>query len=197
MTAWVWICGSSARDVVWRNVAIVNPLVSGWRRPPSAADAGRRPEPLQVRESGGDGDVVGFEQPVVAGKRPPHRQRLRRRERRIKPRHRPHHPTIGRVPVHQLPPQRCPRHWVTARQQRLQRVDLDPTRQAEPSRLTPRPHTRHLTRCRRQVLGVVPRRRRRGRRVQSRHPQHRHTPHRRPRAGHLSDLACDGSTEGD
>ena len=34
MTAWVWICGSSARDVVWRNVAIVNPPVSGCSRPP-------------------------------------------------------------------------------------------------------------------------------------------------------------------
>ena len=34
MTAWVWICGSSARDVVWRNVAIVSPFVSGCRRPP-------------------------------------------------------------------------------------------------------------------------------------------------------------------
>lgn len=34
MTAWVWICGSSARDVVWRNVAIVNPFVFGCRRAP-------------------------------------------------------------------------------------------------------------------------------------------------------------------
>ena len=34
MTAWVWICGSSAREVVWRNVAIVNPFVSGCSRPP-------------------------------------------------------------------------------------------------------------------------------------------------------------------
>ena len=34
MTAWVCSCGSSARDVVWRNVATVNPNVSGcWRRP--------------------------------------------------------------------------------------------------------------------------------------------------------------------
>ena len=31
-----WEDGSSAREVVWRNVAIVNPLVSGWRRPPLA-----------------------------------------------------------------------------------------------------------------------------------------------------------------
>src|SRR6478609_827748 len=30
MTAWVWIWGSSARDVVWRIVAIVRPPVSGW-----------------------------------------------------------------------------------------------------------------------------------------------------------------------
>ena len=35
-----------------------------------------------------------------------------------------------RVPVHQLPAQRCPRRRVTARQQRLQRSTLDPTRQA-------------------------------------------------------------------
>ena len=147
------------------------------------ADAGRRPEPLQMRQRRGDGDVVGFEEPVVAGERPPHRQRLRRRERRVEPRHRPHHPTVGRVPVQQLAPQRCPRRWVTARQQRLQRVDLDPTRQAEPGRLAARPHTRDLTRRRRQVLGVVLRRRCRRRRVEGRHPQHRPTPHPRPRLG--------------
>ena len=35
ITAWVWIWGSSARDVVWRNVAIVKPFVSGCSRPPS------------------------------------------------------------------------------------------------------------------------------------------------------------------
>ena len=38
------------------------------------SDAGRRPEPLEVRQRRSDGDVVRFEQPVVAGQRPPHRQ---------------------------------------------------------------------------------------------------------------------------
>ena len=35
ITAWVWIWGSSSRDVDWRNVAIVNPWVSGCNRRPS------------------------------------------------------------------------------------------------------------------------------------------------------------------
>ena len=43
-------------------------------------------------ERRGDGDVVRLEQPAVAGQRPPHRQRLRRRERRVEPGHRPHAP---------------------------------------------------------------------------------------------------------
>jgi hypothetical protein len=34
ITAWVWICGSSAREVFWRNVAIVKPIVSGCIRRP-------------------------------------------------------------------------------------------------------------------------------------------------------------------
>ena len=55
----------------------------------------------------------------------------------------------ARVPVQQLATQPCPRCRVTARQQRLQRVHLDPTRQAETGRLTARPHPRHLARRRR------------------------------------------------
>ena len=83
----------------------------------------------------------------------------------------------------QLAPERCPRHRVTARQQRLQRldVDTDPTGRARPP--AARPHARHLTRRRRQVLRVVRRRRRRRRRVQGRHPQHDRAP---PIHGHLS-----------
>ena len=157
------------------------------------ADAGRRPEPLQMLERRRHGDVVGLEEPVVAGQRPPHRQRLRRRERGVEPRHRPHHPTIGREPVEQLATQRCPRHWVTARQQRLQRLDVDRARQPEPGRLATRPHARHLARRGRQVLRVVRRRRRRRRRVQGRHPQHRPGHHPRPLAGtclNLTSTCC-------
>ena len=59
------------------------------------SDPRRRPEPLQMRQRRGDGDIVSLQEPVVARQRPPHRHRLRRRERRIKPRHRLDHPPIG------------------------------------------------------------------------------------------------------
>ena len=36
ITASVWICGSSAREVLWRNAAIDNPCDSGCSRPPFA-----------------------------------------------------------------------------------------------------------------------------------------------------------------
>ena len=75
------------------------------------------------------------------------------------------------------------RNRVTARQQQLQRLDLDRAPKAELGRLTTRPDTRHLTRRRRQVLGVVTRRRRRRRRMQSRHPKDRPGTHCRPLAG--------------
>ena len=68
-----------------------------------------------------------FKEPVVTGQGPPHRQRLRRRERRVEPRDRLDHPPVRREPVQQLPTQRRPRCWVTARQQRLRRIDIDPT----------------------------------------------------------------------
>jgi hypothetical protein len=34
ITAWVWICGSSSREVDWRNVAMVSPPVSTNARLP-------------------------------------------------------------------------------------------------------------------------------------------------------------------
>ena len=122
------------------------PLCVGVQPAAVGADPGRRPEPLQMLQRRRHGDVVSFEQTVVTGQRPPHRQRLRRRERGVEPRHRPHHPTVGRVAVEQLPTQRCPRNRVTARQQQLQRLDVDRAGQAEPGRLTARPLPRHLTR---------------------------------------------------
>ena len=123
-----------------------------------ATDPRRRPEPLQMLEHCVHGDVMSLEQAAVAGQPPPHRQRLRCRERRIEPRHRLHHPTITSDPIDQLAPERCPRNGVTARQQQLQRLRLDGARQAETGRLPPAPHARHLTgRCR-QVLRVVRRR---------------------------------------
>ena len=114
-----------------------------------AADPRRRPEPLQMLEHCVHGDVVSLQEAAVAGQPPPHRQRLRCRERRIEPRHRLHHPTITSDTIDQLAAERCPRNRVTARQQQLQRLRLDGARQAETGRLPPAPDARHLTgRCR-------------------------------------------------
>ena len=165
------------------------PLGVGVQPAAVGADPGRRPEPFQMLQRRRHSDIVGFEQPVVTGQRPPHRQRLRRRERGIEPRHRPHHPAVGRVPVEQLPTQRRPRNRVTARQQQLQRLDVDGARQAEPGRLTSRPLPRHLARSGREVLGVVLRRRPRRRRMQGSSPAASASGIFPPARGHLS--ACD------
>ena len=130
MTAWVWICGSSARDVVWRNVATVNPSVSGCRRRPSTRTRVVAPNRSRCVERRRHGDVVGVEQAGIAGERPPHAQRLRRRERRVEPGHRPHHLPVRRRPVAQLVAQRRPRDRVTALQQHLEIIGLDPSGRA-------------------------------------------------------------------
>ena len=113
------------------------------------ADPRRRPEPLQMLEHRAHGDVMGLQQAAVAGQPPPHAQRLGSRKRRIKPRHRLHHPTITSDPINELAAERCPRNGVAARQHQLQRLRLDSARQTETGGLSPAPDARHLTRrCR-------------------------------------------------
>ena len=85
------------------------PLRIGMQPAAVRTDPGRRPEPLQIVDHRPHGDVVTLGQAGVAGQRPPHRQRLRRRHRRIKPGHRPHHPTIRQRPIAQREPERRPR----------------------------------------------------------------------------------------
>ena len=149
----------------------------------------RRAIALQVRERRAHGLIVHVEEPGVTGEGPQHTHRLRRRERRIKPRHRPHHRTIRPVAVNQRLTQRCPQNRVTALQHRLQHVAADFTGEAELVGLRAGPHTRHLPRRLGQVLRVV-RRRRRGRRgVQRRHPQH----HNRPAGTCLPPMRFRGS----
>ena len=102
-------------------------------------DPGGGPVPLQVRQRRRHGDVVGFEQAGVAGERPPHAQRLRRRERGVEPRHRPHHPPVGRsCRSTSADAERRPVGRVAALQQPLQVVGLDPAGQAEPVGLAAR-----------------------------------------------------------
>ena len=95
---------------------------------------GRGPEPLQVLERGGHGDVVSFQQAGVAGEGPPHTHGLRRREGRIETCHRPHRRPVGRRPVDQRIPERCPSRWVTPFEQPLQIVGRHPPVQARAPR---------------------------------------------------------------
>ena len=136
------------------------------------ADPRRRPEPLQMRQRRGDGDIVGLQEPVVARQRPAHRTGLRRRERRIKPRHRLDHPPISSDAIDERIAERCPHSRVTALQHGLQVVAPDLARQSETSGLAARPDPRHLARGAGQVSGVVLRRRPSRRRTDRRHPQH-------------------------
>ena len=78
------------------------PVGVGMHPPAVGADAGRRAEPLEVRQGCGDGDVVGLQQPRVAGECPPHRQRLGCRERRVEPGDGTDDPAVGGDPVEQL-----------------------------------------------------------------------------------------------
>ncbi|MEJ7721843.1 MAG: hypothetical protein WKF58_16085 [Ilumatobacteraceae bacterium] len=129
------------------------------------------------------GGVVGVEQAVVAGQRPPHRQRLRRRERRIEPRHRLDHPAIRGEPVQQLTTKRRPVTGSQPDSSDSSASTVTGPDKPEAVRLTTGPLPRRLTRRRGQVLRVVRRRRRRRRRMQSRHPQHRTEKPARPPAG--------------
>ena len=61
ITAWVCSCGSSARDVVWRNVARVKPVASGCRRPPLQRMRVVDPNRSRCSSAADDGDVVRVE----------------------------------------------------------------------------------------------------------------------------------------
>jgi hypothetical protein len=97
------------------------------------ADPGGRPEPFQMLQRRRHGDVVSLEERAVSGECPPHTQRLRGRERRIEPRHRPQHPAARGRPIAQHVPQRRPRYGVTAPKQGFQLRGFDLTNQSEPS----------------------------------------------------------------
>ena len=171
------------------------PVRVGVQAAAVGADPGRRPEPLQMRQRRGHRDVVSFEQPVVAGQRPPHRQRLRRRERGVETRHRPHQPTVARVPVEQLAPKRCARslgHGPTATPpaRRPRRDPTGPRPAAWRPDHTPGTSPGAAVRYSR----VVRRGGRRRRRVKGRHPQHRPGTRSRPLAGTcLNSTAADGT----
>ena len=117
------------------------------------ADPRRRPEPLQMRQRRRDGDIVSLQEPVVARQRPAHRHRLRRRERRIKPGHRVHHPPISSDAIDERVAEPCPRNRVTALQQGLQVVAPDRARQSETGCLAARTRPPAPRRARRSNSG--------------------------------------------
>lgn len=84
------------------------------------ADPCRGPEPFNTVHHRPDCGVMTLGEAVVARQRPPHRQRLRCRQRRIEAGHRPHQATRRRHPIHERRPQRCPTVWVPAFEQGLQ-----------------------------------------------------------------------------
>src|SRR4051794_31118240 len=65
---------------------------------------------LEVVEDGAHREVVGFEQARVAGQSPPHRERLRRRERRIEPRYGGDEVALAAVAVDERGAEPYPRH---------------------------------------------------------------------------------------
>jgi hypothetical protein len=136
------------------------------------ADPSGGPVPLQVAQRRADGDVVSVEQAGVAGERPPHAQRLRCRERGIEPRHRPHHPPIGRPPIDQRRSQPRAVARVATLEQQLQIVGLDPTVETEPVGLPADPVAWFLAGGASQVAGVVGSGSHRRRRVEGGDPQH-------------------------
>ncbi len=136
------------------------------------ADPGRGPEPFDTVHHCPDCDVMTRSEAVVARQRPPHRQRLRRRQRRIEPGHRPHHTTRRRHPIHERRPQRCPTVRVPALEQGSQILSRDLTSEAEQRRLASGPVAGFFTVGLGQIPRVVGRSRHRGVRVQRRHPQH-------------------------
>ena len=146
-------------------------------QPPAVgADAGGRPEPLQMRQRRRHRYVMGGEQSGVTGEGPPHAQRLRRREGGVEPGHRPHRRPVSQHPVDERVPQRRPQNWVTAFQQRLQRVRGHLTSEAETGGLAVAPHPGLLAGRGGEVLGVVAGRRRCRGCVQRRDAQHHCTP---------------------
>ena len=118
-------------------------------------DKGRRAVPLQVRERDGDRLIVHGEDAVVTGECPQDTDRLRSRKRRIEPGHGLHDRAIGADTIYERRAQRCPRCWVTALEQRLQRIGRHDTVDAEAISLRARPHARRLTDGLAEVLRVV------------------------------------------
>ena len=58
-------------------------------------DPGGRSVPFDMIQHGLDGDVMTLRVSLVAGQRPQHTDRLRRRERRVEPGDRPDHLSVG------------------------------------------------------------------------------------------------------
>ena len=135
-------------------------------------DPGRRSEPLQILDDRRHGDVVAFGHTRVTGQRPPRRQRLRRRQCRIKPRHRTHHSPRCRRPIAQRVAPRRPGNRITARQQPLECFGCHVTRQPQPGSLCAGPQAGCLARRLGQVARVVPRRRRGRPGIERRDPHH-------------------------
>jgi hypothetical protein len=131
-----------------------------------------RPEPFQIGQRRGHGDVVGFKEPLIAGQPPQHRHGLRRRKRRIESADGLDHSPSGKGAIDQRRAKLCPRDGVMARQQPLQLVGAHRAQQAERGRLTARPHPGRLARRTGQVAGVVRSRCGRRRSMNRRHPQH-------------------------
>ena len=154
ITTWVCNCGSSNRDVVCRNAATVNPWLSGCSRPPfertRVVDPNRSTAPITARTAT-SWHSARRSSPVSAHQ---HRQRLRRRQRRVEPRHRADHPTVRQRPIPQRAAEHLPGRRVTTGQQQLQRLGRHLARQAErgglarrATRPAPHPARRSGTAC--------------------------------------------------
>ena len=89
------------------------------------ADSGCCPVPLQGVDRRLDRGVVRVEQTLIAGERPPRRQRFRGRDRGIETGHRPHNTTIGQGAVDQRVAERDPRVRVATREEPFETLSVN------------------------------------------------------------------------
>jgi hypothetical protein len=127
---------------------------------------------LDVVEHGAHRQVVRLGQPRVAGQAPPHRQRLRRRERRVEPAHGADQPALGVDAVDQLGAEPRPRDGVAAAQERFEVLGRHRPGQSQSLGLPAEPDALAFRALVGQVAGVVAGRVMRAVGVDGGHPQH-------------------------
>ena len=151
------------------------PAGLGMQAAAVGTDARRRRVLLDHRHRCSDCGVVAFGEGVVTGEAPQHRQRLRRRERRVVAGDSSDGVAVLVEAIHQLATEEHAGGRVQARQERFEGLGRHLTGQAESRRLGPGPHTRQLTIGLGEVAGVVGRRCSSPGRVQRRHSDHDHS----------------------